>query len=217
MTSASFRIQTAGMQAVDCDKLLRVEHYHLRSGRPLRRPMLVIVSGAPGSGKTTMGSRLGTELRLPHLNRDLVRDGLWMTDGDDAAVGTDRAWRVWLSAVKLYLHQGVSLVIDQTFYRGLSDVTLRNELVPISWSVNVHLMASNATERWCARIDREGRWGPDREAAVAKVESIQQQVRDPLEFGCPQLVVDTTDPDVPIVPLAREIWRLVQAQDDAGA
>jgi predicted kinase len=120
--------------------------------------MLVIVSGAPGSGKTTMGSRLGVELRLPHLNRDLVRDGLWMTDGDDAAVGTDRAWHIWLSAVKLYLHEGVSVVIDQTFYKGLSDVTLRSELVPFAFAVNVHLMASNATERWCARIDREDRW-----------------------------------------------------------
>jgi hypothetical protein len=177
--------------------------------------MLVIVSGAPGSGKTTMGSRLATELRLPHLNRDLVRDGLWMTDGDDAAVATDRAWRVWLSAVKLYLHEGVSLVIDQTFYRGLSDVTLRSELVPISWAVNVHLVASNATERWIARIDREGRWGPDRAGAVAKVESIQPQVREPLDFGCPQIVVDTTDPDVPIVPLAHKIWRLVQSRDNA--
>lgn len=119
--------------------------------------MLVIVNGAPGSGKTTMGTRLGVELRLPHLNRDLVRDGLWMTDGDDAAVGMDRAWRIWLSAVKLYLDEGVSVVIDQTFYRGLSDVTLRSELVPVSLAVNVHLMASNATERWCARIDRENR------------------------------------------------------------
>lgn len=78
--------------------------------------MLVIVSGAPGSGKTTMGTRLGVELKLPHLNRDLVRDGLWMTDGDDAALRTDRAWHI-------YLHEDVSVVTDQTFYRGLSDVT----------------------------------------------------------------------------------------------
>ena len=188
-----------------------IEAYHDRSGRPLPRPLLVIVSGAPGSGKTTMGARLGQELRLPHLNRDLVRDGLWMTDGDDLAVGTDRAWHIWLSAVRTYLEAGVSLVIDQTMYRGRSDVTLRNELVPLSLSVNVHLMASNATDRWCARIEREGRWGPDGAAALARVHEIQPLVRDPLDFGCPQLVVDTTEPDVPIVPLARQIWELATA------
>lgn len=178
--------------------------------------MLVIVSGAPGSGKTTMGGRLGTELRLPHLNRDLVRDGLWMTEGSEAAIRTSRAWQIWLSAVKLYLQAGVSLVIDQTLYRGLSDVTLNAEIVPISWAVNVHLTAANATERWCQRIDREDRWGPDGAAALAKVLEIQPLVRDPLNFGCPQIVVDTTDPDVPIVPLAREIWSAVLAQDAAA-
>jgi predicted kinase len=194
-----------------------VEDYHDRSGRPLARPLLVIVSGAPGSGKTTMGARLARELRLPHLNRDLVRDGLCMTDGDDQAVATDRASRIWLSVVQQYLDAGVSHVIDQTFYRGLSDVTLRAEVVPRCWAVNVHLLAANATERWVARIEREGRWGPDAAAAVARVEEIQPQVRDPLDFGCPQLVVDTTEPDVPIVPLAREVWRLVLDQDRAAA
>ena len=188
-----------------------MEAYRDRSGRPLERPLLVIVSGAPGSGKTTMGARLAAELRVPHLNRDLVRDGLWMTDGDDALVPTERAWHVWMAAVQLYLDAGVSLVIDQTFYRGRSDVTLRSELVPRSLAVNVHLVASNATERWCARIDREGRWGPDGAAARAKVEEIQPLVRDPLDFGCPQIVVDTTDPDVPIVPLARRVWELATA------
>jgi predicted kinase len=192
-----------------------VEEYHDRIGRPLRRPMLVIVSGAPGSGKTTMGGRLATELRLPHLNRDLVRDGLWMTDGDDVALTTDRAWRVWLSAVTLYVKNGVSLVLDQTFYRGLSDVTLRRELVPITWAVNVHLVASHATERW-----RTGLTGKDGGAPTSssdcKVEGIQPQVRDPLDFGCPQIVVDTTEPEVPITPLARRIWSLVQQQNSAS-
>lgn len=155
-----------------------------------------------------MAGRLAQELRLPHLNRDLVRDGLWMTDGDDAAVSTDRAWNVWMSAVKGYLGAGVSIVIDQTFYRGRSDVTLRAELVPLSLAVNVHLLASNATERWCARIEREDRWGSDGGAALQRVLEIQPLVRDPMDFGCPQVVVDTTDPDVPIVPLARRIWAL---------
>jgi predicted kinase len=178
--------------------------------------MLVIVSGAPGSGKTTMGARLAAELRVPHLNRDLVRDGLWMTEGSEAAIKTDRAWQIWLSGVKLYLRANVSVVIDQTFYRGLSDVTIRAELLPISWAVNVHLMAENATERWCRRIDREDRWGPDPDAALAKVLEIQPLVRDPMDFGCPQIIVDTTDGEAAIVPLANGIWSAVLAKDRAA-
>ena len=48
---------------------------------PSDRPRLVLVTGAPGSGKTTLGSALARELRLPFLARDDVRGGLFFTAG----------------------------------------------------------------------------------------------------------------------------------------
>ena len=36
------------------------------------KPLAVVVSGAPGSGKTTLARDLSQEIGLPHLNKDLV-------------------------------------------------------------------------------------------------------------------------------------------------
>jgi hypothetical protein len=40
-----------------------------------------MVTGEPGSGKTTLSQHLSRELRLPHLSRDAVRGGLLATSG----------------------------------------------------------------------------------------------------------------------------------------
>jgi adenylylsulfate kinase-like enzyme len=45
------------------------------------RPWLVLVTGEPGSGKTTLGRKLAGDLRLPFLSRDEVRGGLLASAG----------------------------------------------------------------------------------------------------------------------------------------
>ena len=40
------------------------------------RPLLVLVAGAPASGKTTLARRLAAELGLPVLHRDLIRNAI---------------------------------------------------------------------------------------------------------------------------------------------
>ena len=44
-------------------------------------PVLVIVTGAPGSGKTTLSRELSARLRVPCLARDDIRTGLFFTAG----------------------------------------------------------------------------------------------------------------------------------------
>ena len=49
-------------------------------GRCLLRPLAVVVSGAPGSGKTTQARQLSEAMGLPHLNKDLVCSSLHRAD-----------------------------------------------------------------------------------------------------------------------------------------
>lgn len=178
-------------------------YHHRNRAEPLRLPLLVVVSGVPGGGKTTLAQRLAGELRLPHLNRDLVRDGIWTTDGINAGAAT---WDIWMAAVKLYLNHRVSLVVDQTMYRGMSDVTIARGLAPIALLVNVHVAAANARERFESRIARDIRGAPYLEQALAKFDEILDQVARPMDFGGAHLLVDTTDPTFPIEPLAGRVW-----------
>jgi glucokinase len=58
----------------------------------LSKKPFVVVSGLPGSGKTTLGRRLALALRLPIIDKDDILDRLFETKG----VG-DAAWRRALS------------------------------------------------------------------------------------------------------------------------
>lgn len=81
------------------------------------RPRLIVLTGEPGSGKTTLGRRLASELRLPFIARDEVRGGLAMTAGvwGDEFVGMpsgEQAVEAFLTAVEALLASGVSCVAE---------------------------------------------------------------------------------------------------------
>lgn len=48
---------------------------------PPDHPRVVLVTGAPGSGKSTLGAALARAVRVPFLARDDVRGGLFLTAG----------------------------------------------------------------------------------------------------------------------------------------
>ena len=45
------------------------------------RPFVVLLTGEPGSGKTTLGLELSQAMRLPFVSRDQVRGGLFASAG----------------------------------------------------------------------------------------------------------------------------------------
>lgn len=60
--------------------------------KPVAPPLFVVVSGIPGSGKTTLGRKLAETLRLPFWDKDEILEKLFETEG----IG-DAAWRGKLS------------------------------------------------------------------------------------------------------------------------
>ena len=44
-------------------------------------PTLVVVSGAPGTGKTNLGRRLAGDLGVPYLGKDVLKESLSDTLG----------------------------------------------------------------------------------------------------------------------------------------
>jgi predicted kinase len=170
------------------------------------RPLLVLISGHPGAGKTTLGRALGDAMDLPHINRDRIRAG-WEHSHGRQVDDPRHAWEVFAQAIELYAANGVSLVVDQTLYTGM-EPEITSRFVPVASVVNVHCRCPHAYERWVAKVRADPRFapGPAFEEVNARVQREKHKFIDPLPLGVPLIEVETSDGyDPPLAQLVELI------------
>lgn len=165
-----------------------------RAVQVARKPLVVLVSGAPGSGKTTLAARIASVLGLPHLNRDDFWRGLQFTEARGGCEGVGgRGVVAHFGALEHLVAIGVSAVADATMYRGESEFGLR-PLLALGDVVNVHCRAANAAERYLAREQARGvLTGAALTLQMERVRTDAPLVTDPLDLDRPLLEVATDD------------------------
>lgn len=93
------------------------------------RPLMIIVQGKPGAGKTTLSKRLAKDLGIHRMGKDDLKEFLF----DEMGIG-DRAWSTTLgraSSEMLYplaealLDSGVPFILESAYYRALSEPRLQ--------------------------------------------------------------------------------------------
>ena len=176
----------------------------------MSRGRLVIIGGAPATGKTTLALALGTSLGLPVLTKDDIKEAL----AEPFATG-DREWSrklglaaysVLFAVAERILGARHGLILETNFRSDISDTPLR-ALARSAPTAVIVCRVSSALRR--ARFEERAARGRHRVHIDSAV--LEEWNEDDSEFlidiGAPRLIVDTTDgyaPDVErIVAFAR--------------
>jgi predicted kinase len=93
-------------------------------------PFVVIVTGLPASGKTTLARELAARYRVPLLAKDLVKEPLLDVLGAGDAPASrrlsDASFRVLAAAAAELVRAGTSCVLEGNFRSGEHDALMRD-------------------------------------------------------------------------------------------
>ena len=166
----------------------------------MQTPKLIVVTGRPGSGKTTLARALALQLRLPAVVRDEIKEGYVRAQGRPCAElpgANAHATELFFAVVAKLLDGGVSLVAEAAFQHRL----WRERLEPLRSKADVAIVLCEAGDRTAfERYLRRGLDDPMREFLHGDPGvSLARQGRapepppyDPPRLGFPTFAVDTS-------------------------
>jgi predicted kinase len=154
-------------------------------------PSLIVVTGRPGAGKSTLSHRLARAIRCPLISRDEIKEGRLHTaaDADDRQI-TREVFETFFDSLDQLLRRRVSLVAEAAFQHKV----WQPQLVPLLALARVRVIICQvpgelALQRRRDRLqsdpDRE-RFHPDAGAAAPP------SMYDPPRLDVPTLEVDTS-------------------------
>jgi predicted kinase len=159
-------------------------------------PLLVVVTGPPAAGKTTIARALAAGLRLPLIAKDTIKEALF-----DALGAGDLAWSqtlgegTYLAMIRIVgesVAARASLVVEANFVRGgefaqtLAALPARFVQVHCNAPLEILLERYGSRERHPGHVDSK------------RIEALQEAVEtgrhDPLDLPGETIRIDTSKP-----------------------
>jgi len=93
------------------------------------KPYLIIVTGRPGSGKTTFAKKLGNEIFMPVINRDGIKEGYVHTFGkrhtelpqESNKITTE----IFFDILMGFINNNISVIAEAAFQHGVWSYMLK--------------------------------------------------------------------------------------------
>jgi predicted kinase len=186
------------------------------------KPVVLVVTGPPGSGKTTVATALARELCVPYFSKDFFKESLFETLG-----WSDRAWSQRLGEASMallfqtasaILRAGHSVVLESNFYARSDEPQLLALGVDFGCRF-VQVVCTAPPEVLVERFVRREETGERHpgHAGPASFDALLPRIRnerwDAMALPGPVLTVDTTNADVDIPALARDINTLLASDE----
>ena len=162
----------------------------------VRPPLLVVVTGMPASGKTTVAESLSRRLRLPLIAKDEIKERLYDTLGSGDVEWSRHLGRaahaLIQSFAKALLASGRSVIVEANFFHGAEErrfVALPpHRLVQIHCSAPLELLV----ERYAHRVRHTGHH--DDEKVVELAARFESGAHLPLDLRGELIELDTSLP-----------------------
>lgn len=165
-------------------------------------PTIVIITGRPAAGKSTLARWLARELKLPLVSKDSLREALF-----DRLGWKDRSWAQELGKASVdmmfyfaraELEVGHSIIMDNFFYPPVSNprfLALKEEYCAESLQIVCDADRETLFQRFKARADSGERHPGHGDQAILKelYTNLASSSSPVLEIGGSVIEVDTTD------------------------
>lgn len=169
--------------------------------------MVVVVSGPPGTGKTTLAHRVAAAIGCPAICRDEIKEGMvHATPGFVAGPGDPLSMRTlstFFDVIGLLVGRGTTVVAEAAFQHRL----WAPGLTPLLGRADVRVVhCTTSADVALARINARTTANPNRRAHEdAQIpDDARRRTHDtfePIDLDVPTLTVDTTtDPYDPSLP-----------------